>query len=257
MTLAEVKYNFNVVHFSELPEQMLINRVDSKYFFNKNIIEEILLMIKNDYSIVDYGNGLINDYYTKYYDTENMIFFNMHHNRKNNRLKVRQRTYVNSKLNYFEVKHKINKRTIKEREVIKNSEILTSLKPSIKSKLKDFEDKYFTEDIKLKKTLVTKFDRITLVNKEKDERVTIDFNLIFKTKSSSMEMNNLVVLELKQSKINRSSIAYKTLRERGVFPTNFSKYFVGISLLNKKVKLNNFKPIRLKLKKLNIGEFND
>lgn len=240
--------DFEVINNNELPDQMLINRIDSKYFFNVEKIGSILESLKDNYYIVDYGGGLINDYLTKYYDTENLMFFRMHHNKKNNRLKVRQRTYLNSKLNYFEIKHKVNKRTFKERDKIDEGE------PT--SMIKDFEDNYLTDNSKLKQTLITEFKRITLVDKSKEERVTIDFNLKFRIRQNTKKMENLVILELKQNKINRSSKVFNLLRENKIYPANFSKYFVGISLLNKSVKYNNFKPISLKLQKLKIGEVN-
>ncbi len=241
--------DFEVINSNILPDQMLINRVDSKYLFNIENTISILNSLKDHYYIVDYGGGLINDYLTKYYDTDNMMFFRMHHNKKNNRLKVRQRTYLNSKLNFFEIKHKINRRTFKERDKFDEGE------PT--SMIKDFEENYLPYKSKLKQTLITEFKRITLVDKYKKERVTIDFNLKFRVKQDSVKMENLVILELKQNKINRSSKVFSLLRENKIYPANFSKYFVGVSLLNKSVKYNNFKPISLKLKKLKIGEFYD
>ncbi len=244
----ELIKDFGVIHFSELPDSMLINRVDSKYFFNSNLVETLFDLLKDDYQIIDYGHGLINDYYTIYYDTEDLQFYNAHHNRKNHRLKVRNRTYVNSELNYFEIKHKINGRTLKDRKRI--------LVSDIDNKLEEFSHTQLDSKGKIEEQIVTKFNRITFVDKNKSERVTLDFDLLFNKDNKSKKMGNLIVLELKQDGINRNSKIFNILKTLEIRKSKFSKYFVGMNLLNNNLKYNNFKPIELRLKKQNIGVIN-
>lgn len=227
---------------------MLINRVDSKFIFNIDYIENILDSLKNNYFVVDYGNGIYNKYLTTYFDTEDLRFYYMHHNKKNRRLKVRQRTYVNSKLNFFEVKHKVKRRTVKERNLINQEDLL--------NEITNFREIYLDKEQELTQSLVNKFERVTLVNKNKTERITLDFNIEFINLDNSISLKNLVIMELKQNKINRDSIASQEMRKLNIRKTNFSKYFVGLNFLRDDLKYNNFKPIKRKLFKNDIEVVN-
>lgn len=240
----ELIKDFKSIHFSELPDSMLINRVDTKYFFNSDLIFKLFDLLKDDYLIIDYGHGLLNNYITAYYDTDDLLFYNAHHNRRNRRLKVRQRTYSNSHLDYFEIKHKINGRTQKDRKKI-------SLK-DIAYNLDKFSNQYL-ENTYVYEKIITIFDRITFVDLLKSERVTIDFNLQFSNYNSSKTLDNIIILELKQDGLNRNSKIISILKSLNIRKSKFSKYFVGMNLLNSDVKYNNFKPIKLQLDKLKIG----
>jgi hypothetical protein len=70
---------------------------------------------------------------------------------------------------------------------------------------------YKKED--LKKVLVNKFRRITLVNVEIRERITIDVSLEFDNFNKKKSLNNLVVLEVKQEKVTYDSRVKKTINQ--------------------------------------------
>lgn len=239
----ELIKNFKSIHFSELPDSMLINRVDTKYFFNSNLVTNLFDLLKDDYLIIDYGHGLLNNYITAYYDTDDLLFYNAHHNKRNRRLKVRQRTYTNSDLDYFEVKHKINGRTLKDRKKI-------SLK-NLGLNLENFSNQYL-ENTFVNEKIITTFDRITFVDLLKSERVTIDFDLQFSNNNNSKILKNVIILELKQDGLNRNSKIFSILKSLNIRESKFSKYFVGMNLLNSDIKYNNFKPIKQQLDKQNI-----
>ena len=90
-------------------------------------------------------------------------------------------------------------------------------------------------------TIKNNFDRITLVNFQTKERVTIDFNLKFSSDNSNKELENICIIEVKREKGNRKSEILSILKHKRIRPTRFSKYTIGSCILNPKLKYNNFK----------------
>jgi hypothetical protein len=80
-----------------------------------------------------------------------------------------------------------------------------------------------------------------MVDKSLQERVTVDLNLVFSDPAHSIELKGLVIVELKQNKSTRKSSIYHALKDRGIRPDSFSKYCLGVALMNRHDKFNNFK----------------
>ena len=87
------------------------------------------------------------------------------------------------------------------------------------------------------------FNRITLVNKNKTERVTIDTELKFYNYVSAQDqsLDQAVIIELKRDG-NQPSPLLTILRDLRIQPHGFSKYCIGTALSNPNVKQNRFKP---------------
>ena len=96
---------------------------------------------------------------------------------------------------------------------------------------------------RLSEHLENRFDRITLVNKGKTERLTIDVNLRFHNfiTDNYRFMGNLVIIELKRDGHQPSPILPKLLQLR-IHPHGFSKYCIGSALTNEALRRNRFKP---------------
>jgi hypothetical protein len=62
--------------------------------------------------------------------------------------------------------------------------------------------------------------------------------------------NNLVVIEVKQSRFDRKSIVVKTLKKYRYNPYSISKYCIGMVNLYKELKYNLFKQKLIKLNKI-------
>jgi hypothetical protein len=95
------------------------------------------------------------------------------------------------------------------------------------------------------------FDRITLVNKAKTERLTIDSNLQFFNLVSGVNkhMGDLVIVELKRDGLCYSPVL-EMLRQLRVFPHGFSKYCMGSALTNDGLRVNRFKPKLIDVEKI-------
>jgi len=226
----------------------LQNRTDTKFVFEADLLPIILNEIKNYYSILEIKNKRTNSYKTLYYDTEKFGAYINHHNGKLNRNKIRFRQYIESDLNYLEVKFKNNKgRTIKSRNKINQLETVLS------TESKDFIDKHsFYKSSTLVPVLWNSFTRLTLVHKTANERLTIDLNLSFKSYLNDINesLNHIIIAEVKQEKASGSSDFIKVIRKHHIRKSGMSKYCVGTALLNKNIKQNNFKERILKIKKL-------
>jgi len=233
-TVDELLKEFKPISLSEMDQVRLMDRVDSKFVLSFNDLLPVLESVPELYYLLTINNTRVFSYRTDYYDTPDLEMFSDHHNGKLNRYKIRQREYIESDVRFLEVKFKSNKgRIIKDR-------IERQIDDSFD--FSQFIRKHtpYNPDI-LKVTLENRFNRFTLVDKNMHERVTFDFNLGFSDQSHIMGLNGLVIIEVKQNKNSRDGHIYNILKEKGVRPDSFSKYCLGIALLNRHNKFNNFK----------------
>ncbi len=248
--MEEIKHilgKFDIITFKEMGQVKLMNRIDTKYILHINRLSNILEKASKDYYIFKISGNLNRTYTTSYYDTTGYKMYHDHHNRKLNRFKIRERTYTDTKEEFLEVKFKNNKRfTIKRRIKIGTETDKLDKNNFVKEK-----SPYFLEDLNL--SLTNRFARIMLVSKLMNERVTIDTNLEYLTKTGYERIPNLVIIEQKRSAYNKRTKFTSILLEERIKSVAFSKYCIGMVLTRSKtIKSNRFKPkIRL-LNKLNI-----
>ncbi|MGX8697167.1 MAG: VTC domain-containing protein, partial [Prevotella sp.] len=86
------------------------------------------------------------------------------------------------------------------------------------------------------------FDRITLVNHAKTERLTIDTQLEFNNvlTGTRKDMGPLVIVELKRDGLVFSPVL-EMLRQLRIHPHGFSKYCMGAAMTNASLPVNRFK----------------
>ncbi|MBI1836697.1 MAG: polyphosphate polymerase domain-containing protein [Flavobacteriia bacterium] len=245
--LSAVLSEFCPISLNEMDEVKLMNRVDTKFAFSFIEFKAILNEISNDYKVLEIEGTRTPFYESLYYDESNFKFYNDHHVGRVDRFKVRFRKYVESNLTFLEIKHKIKGRTKKSRIVV------DSIPATLDEKQLFFLKKNISKTINLTPKLWNSFHRITLVNNELKERLTLDFQLTFKWSDNKKEFNNLVIAELKQEIVNRNSPFFKLMKNKQIRPYRLSKYCIGaIELYGKEnIKYNRFKEKLLKLQKIN------
>ena len=104
----------------------------------------------------------------------------------------------------------------------------------------------------LQPALNNHFSRITLVNKAKTERLTIDSGLRFRNllNNEEKDMGNLVVIELKRDGLQPSPVL-EMLRQLRIQPHGFSKYCMGSALTGRDhLSVNRFKRKLIEVNKL-------
>lgn len=244
-SISQIVNSMSQISLKEMDGASLMKRTDTKFIIHENQLISVLETIKNDYKVLEINRDRIMTYSSLYFDTKVKKFYNDHHNGKINRTKIRIRNYVESKLFFLEIKQKDGKgKTNKSRIMVNDFETSLSEK-SIK-----FIEKVTTKSFDLKPIVWNKFNRITLVNKTEKERLTIDLNLSFKMNNKLKNYHDLIIIEVKQERINRNSIIIKTLKNVGVLPYSISKYCIGMANLYKDLKYNNFKQKQLKINKI-------
>ena len=95
------------------------------------------------------------------------------------------------------------------------------------------------------------FQRFTLVNTQRSERVTIDLGLKYKTDATTKQFKNVVIVEVKQEKQNTRTPIYSILKSNRIRTVSFSKYCMGVSTVFTDIKSNKFKELNLKINHLN------
>ena len=104
----------------------------------------------------------------------------------------------------------------------------------------------------LRPALNNHFSRITLVNKGKTERLTIDSALRFRNLQNGCErdMDDLVIIELKRDGLVFSPVL-EMLRQLRIHPHGYSKYCMGSALTcNGSLPVNRFKRKLIEVDKL-------
>ena len=243
MKINDLLEKMQPITLDEMVDIQLMERYDLKYVAPVSLLPQLLEKMRPYFSVLTINNTRISPYCTHYLDTSDLQMFMMHHNRKLNRQKVRFRSYVNSNLTFLEVKNKNNKgKTLKMRISVPDLPSTPEANRKIQKQFID-DNCFFTID-KLELILSNHFNRITLVNHEKTERVTIDFDLSFFNHQTKDEksVNNLLVLELKQNSKHASSFVNNLFNSLHIRPVSFSKYCMGTVLTNSQIKYNRFKP---------------
>ena len=181
--------NFDTIGLSEMDKVSLMNRKDTKYWFHKNILAELFEAIKDNYYVLEIDGERQMPYKTEYFDTPLNQMYVAHHNGKLNRCKVRKRSYLLNGISFLEIKFKNNKnRTIKKRMSVPVNQ--NEFSPQEDA----FIQKYtpYSSDM-LHTSLTNKFKRITLVNKNFNERCTIDTGLFFENTTTQKKLSDLVI----------------------------------------------------------------
>lgn len=230
------------IRLEEMDAIKLMNRVDTKYLTNEAVLLQLLAAAREaGYRALEIDGLKITPYNSLYYDTPDLKMYLDHHNRRLFRQKVRTRMYVNSGETYLEIKLKNNKgRTKKKRRMIDPSLFLDFRSNEEAAAYLAGHSAYAATD--LLPQMETRFQRITLVNADKTERLTIDTNVSFANHVTGMEASlpEAVIIELKQDGRISSPMKRILLRHR-VKPFRVSKYCIGMTLTRPGIKSNRFK----------------
>lgn len=235
----KIIYEMEPISLEDMGKVKLMNRIDSKYLTTKNIISDLLEIAAEDYFIQQIGEERNMPYATSYFDTSDNSMFYDHQRGKKHRQKIRIRKYEgNDSLSFLEIKKKNNKgRTKKKRLEILEGETIELYKEFIE-KNSEFSPDY------LKQKIDNHFYRLTLVNKNFTERITIDTDLCFFNlmNSKSFSYGDLSIIEWKRGGLSQGSVLKNLLRELRIHETGFSKYCIGMAITDRDLKQNKLKP---------------
>lgn len=236
------------ISLDEMSGIKLMNRTDTKFVTNKAKLAQLLELTQGQYFAQQIEGSRIANYQTTYWDTPWHRFFLEHHNGHAPRQKIRVRTYLDSDMTFLEVKTKNNHgRTKKKRITVPSQE---------RQDVVDAGGSEFTQKLTgatfddILPTVQNQFQRITLVNYGKTERLTIDFNVAFHNYETEhdAQTGQLVIIELKRDG-NVFSPVLDLLRQLRIKPSGFSKYCIGSVMTNVSLKNNLFKEKLVRIRK--------
>lgn len=238
---------FSSISLEEMGKVKLMNRVDTKYVTTVEKIETLLREATDDYFVQEIDGRRNMPYYTCYYDTKHRDMFYQHQRGKKARKKVRTRLYEGSMdIPFLEIKDKNNKgRTKKKRVEMDRGEELGIYEEFIQ-KHSQYEAEGLIPQIE------NHFYRITLVNKDMTERITIDTEIEFHNFQTDIrtKLDNLAIIEWKRDGLSEKSGLLKLLRQLRIQESGFSKYCIGMALTNPSLKQNRVKPRLRRIEKV-------
>ena len=215
------------ITLAQLDAVSLLNRVDTKFLLTVPQLVEILPRLASEYRVLEVGGRRLHQYRTLYFDTPDLDLYQLHRSSQAVRHKVRSRAYVDSDLFFFEIKAKTQThRTVKHR--LATPELVTEWTPEVSAFVKSHLGPTSPD---LQPTLSNDFLRVTLMDKGRTERLTLDLNVQFDCDGRTAVLPGIVIAELKQSHADARSVFASQMRGAGVLPTSVSKYCVGVRLL--------------------------
>lgn len=244
--MTELLKTFAPISLEQMSSVKLMNRTDTKFVTTQQRLQQLLTMALKDYYIQEIDGQRNLEYDTTYFDTRDFDMYSEHQHGHANRQKIRFRTYCISGLKFMEVKTKNNHgRTKKKRMEVSDMDVHEAVK-------RNFLSQYLNYSVDtLQPVLNNHFSRITLVNKTKTERLTIDSRLSFRNlvNGTRKDMGNLVIIELKRDGRMPSPIL-EMLRQLHIHPHGFSKYCMGAALTNPQLPCNRFKRKLIEINKI-------
>ena len=244
--MTELLKTFAPISLEQMSSVKLMNRTDTKFVTTQQRLQQLLTMALKDYYIQEIDGQRNLEYDTTYFDTRDFDMYSEHQHGHANRQKIRFRTYCVSGLKFMEVKTKNNHgRTKKKRMEVSDMDVHEAVK-------RNFLSQYLNYSVDtLQPVLNNHFSRITLVNKAKTERLTIDSRLSFRNlvNGTQKDMGNLVIIELKRDG-RVSSPILEMLRQLHIHPHGFSKSCMGSALTNPQLPCNRFKRKLIEINKI-------
>ena len=246
---------FSTAGLAEIADTAVASRNDTKFVLRAEELRDVLAELDQDYLVLDIDGTRFTRYRTQYFDTESFALFRRHHVGGSKRCKVRTRHYGNTGLSFLEVKCKT-----KTGATTKVRVPTTRFETETLHDYADFLEAHCPYPVAaLSPALRNGFDRITLINAARHERLTIDLDLTIEEQAGNgIDLPRIAVAELKQERLVpgwRESEFLSAMRRIGVRRTGFSKYCIGLLLSRPGIKHNLFKPQLMKLRRL-MGETN-
>lgn len=236
----ETVAGFRPITLEEMSAVRLMNRTDTKYVISLRQLAELLLFARDYYMAQETLGERLIEYSTLYFDTDDWQMLRAHVSGRKTRQKVRARTYVGSKLTFVEIKKKDNHgRTRKKR--IKVDEMPASAFTPDEADFVTTNSAF--QALTLMPAVANNFRRITLVNNEMTERLTIDLDLRLTNVRNGNEalLDQTVIVEVKRDG-RASSHIIDWLRAHGIRKSGFSKYCYGALLTDPTLPVGTMKP---------------
>lgn len=246
---------FSAIDLTELnATASYLKRIDTKFLLTEKEFLGVLWDLSEDFRALEIWGKRVFLYDNVYMDTENYHFYNQHQSGEKNRTKIRTRHYTDAgDLAFFEYKQKENGITKKFRYQFPAEEHGTMTKWKKRFFEGVFQSLYNDKAPNISPAMQTKYNRLTLVSKTGEERLTIDFNISVKDlrneQAKDIKLKNLVIIESKSlSKHCKSS---DIIKSHGIKRAKAcSKYSLGVVYSGLAQKWSHFQKTMDKIKEI-------
>jgi len=246
---------FSAIDLTELnATASYLKRIDRKFLLTEKKFLEILKDLSEDFRALEIDGKRVFLYDNVYMDTDEYLFYNQHQNKVPGRTKIRTRHYTDAgDLAFFEYKQKENGVTKKFRYQFPAAEHGTMTKGKVRFFEGVFQSLYSEKAPSISPAMRTKYNRLTLVSKTGEERLTIDFNISVKdlrTKGAkNIKLDNLVIIESKS--LSNDCLSVNIIESHGVERANScSKYSLGVIYSGLAEKWSKFQETMNKIKEI-------
>lgn len=225
---------FQALTLTELNAQAsYLKRIDRKFLLTKNQFAEILEDLKDDFQVLEIAWRKVFSYDNVYMDTNDYLFYNQHQDKEKRRTKIRTRLYKDSDMAFFEFKQKINGITQKFRYQFPSEEHGKMTKGKKRFFEGVWQSMYNGDPTAphIFPSIKTAYKRITLVEKQGGERLTIDFSVktldLRDEEASDIKLKNLVIIESKS--LWDDCVSMKIMKKHGIpEASSCSKYSLWV-----------------------------
>ena len=220
--------DFPSISLEEVQKASLLKRKDRKYLFSFSHLPEVLGRVLEDYRVLEIEGIRSHEYSTYYYDTSDLDMYHMHHRGRANRHKLRFRKYGTSGSYFLEVKKK-NAKGITSKKRIPTD----GMEASILKQKEEFLTTYTPY----------RYDGMAMMLENGFNRITLDYQLRFSGNGSGVELEfpGISIAEIKFASHLSGSPFHAALRKSKITQRRFSKYAIGMALVNPELKQNRFK----------------
>nr|MDT0661644.1 polyphosphate polymerase domain-containing protein [Micromonospora sp. DSM 115978] len=230
-TLTELG-GLRAIGLAELTEYAALQtRFDRKYLLPRGRVPNLLARLDRGTEVLEIDGRRAFRYESIYFDTPDLISFQLAARRRRRRFKIRTRTYVDSGRCFLEVKTEgARGGTVKERLSYRLDDSGT-LSPG-----RAFVDERLSAvgsgtDLAFAPTLTTRYLRSTLYLPATTSRATIDVDLRWEdSHGNSLTLPDLAIIETKAG--STASSVDRLLWAHGHRPVSISKYATGLAALD-------------------------
>jgi hypothetical protein len=227
-------HQFSPIALPDLIEQAALQtRVDRKYIVPANALATVLAKLDDATRVLDIDGSRDFLYESVYFDTPELISYEMAAHGRRRRFKIRTRTYVDSAECYLEVKTRgARSCTVKDRIPYRlgDSRLLTREGMEYVDEALALSGIAGVDSARLQPTLTTTYARTTLYVPSSQSRATIDTNLGWHLPGAArLDRPEIAIVETKSG--SRASTVDRVLWAHGHRPVTISKYGTGLAAL--------------------------
>jgi hypothetical protein len=234
----------------------LLNREERKYAVSQSRISEIILALSKRYRVLEHVEKRVFSYESVYFDDALFTTYFDHFKGRRKRFKIRSRFYQDSNLCTFEMKIKRYRGCTDKRRINYPVKFRSIITPQAYTFLDEFYYEKFHQDFhfKLLPILTVSNQRVTFVSNAGGERLTIDFDMVFRTDYHEYTVSeDFVIIETKTS--NGYGHCDRILAQHGARPQKWcSKYCLGAASMKLVLKNTTFLPVLKIIDKYGGGE---